>query len=131
MEEQKSLKQYAREAKKRMKSGFWEKYRNELNEELERAKSTGVSESRVRDYFEQKARIIIKNNGKDESEEFYAKVKKILDEEGEIPNAIGRLTDKKVYDALDYEEKQRYTLRLSAKYLEALERYRREKAISM
>ena len=38
-EEIKSLKQYCREAKKRLKSGFWEKYRENLEKELEEAAS--------------------------------------------------------------------------------------------
>ena len=50
----------------------------------------------------------------------------MLLEEGEVSNAIGRLTDKPYYDSLSYEEKQRYTLSLSEKYLRALERFRRE-----
>ena len=55
----------------------------------------------------------------------------LLDEEGEVANAIGRLTDKEYYSTLSYEEKQRYTLELSNKYLIAVERYRKEKAICM
>ena len=129
MEEQKSLKEYAKEAKKRLKSGFWDNYKKDLEQELKKAEETGVSSSRVRDYFTQKVKIYIKS-GKDENEEFYLKVKKILDEEGEIPDAIGRLTDKKVFDELSYEEKQRYSLNLSEKYLQAVERYNKEKAIN-
>jgi hypothetical protein len=36
------------------------------------------------------------------------------------------LTDKEYYATLSYEEKQRYTLNLSEKYLRALERFREE-----
>lgn len=46
--------------------------------------------------------------------------------EGEVSDAIGRLTDRAYYDTLTYEEKQRYTLTLSERYLKALERFRRE-----
>ena len=46
--------------------------------------------------------------------------------EGEVSDAIGRLTDRSYYDTLTYEEKQRYTLTLSERYLKALERFRRE-----
>jgi hypothetical protein len=45
---------------------------------------------------------------------------------GEVSDAIGRLTDKPYFETLSYEEKQRYTLALSEKYLRALERFRRE-----
>ena len=53
----------------------------------------------------------------------------MLDEEGEVSNAIGRLTDKEQFDALSYDEKQRYTLNLSEKYLQAVERYKKEKSL--
>ena len=46
--------------------------------------------------------------------------------QGEVSDAIGRLTDKEYYATLSYEEKQRYNLTLSEKYLRALERFRRE-----
>ena len=34
----------------------------------------------------------------------------MLDLEGEVSNAIGRLTDKDYFNTLSYDEKQRYTL---------------------
>ena len=63
----------------------------------------------------------------EKEDEFYLKVKKMLDSEGEVSDAIGRLTDKQYFDTLSYEEKQRYTLELSNKYLAALQKYRKEK----
>ena len=57
---------------------------------------------------------------------FYEQVKRLLLSEGEVSNAIGRLTDHAVYDTLSYEEKQRYTLDLSERYLRALKRFKRE-----
>ena len=46
--------------------------------------------------------------------------------QGEVSDAIGRLTDVEYYNTLSYDEKQRYTLALSEKYLRALERFRKE-----
>ena len=129
METQKSLKQYAREAKQRLKSGFWQRYHENLRIELEKAKEAGYSESKIKEYYVEHISDTIKNT-KEEDEQFYKKVKKLLDEEGEISNAIGRLTDTEVYDKLSYEEKQAYTLRLSEQYVKARERYEREKIIS-
>ena len=63
----------------------------------------------------------------EEKDEFYLKVKELLDTCGEVSDAIGRLTDREKYEKLSYEEQQRYTMELSSKYLEALEKYRREK----
>jgi len=129
-EQPKSLKQYCKEAKKRLKQGFWQKYHENLNSEIERAKEAGISESKVRDYYTKRVSGDIRSS-KDENEEFYLKVKKLLDEEGEVSNAIGRLTDKEKFDAMSYTEKQRYTLTLSEKYLKAVERYKKERAIGL
>ena len=127
-EELKSLKQLCKEAKQRMKSGFWQRYRENLNKELESAKNTGVPESKVREYFTYKVITGIEDK-KDSEQEFYSKVKNLLDTEGEVSNIIGRLTDKEYYQTLSYEEKQRYSLSLSERYLKALERYKKEKAL--
>ena len=125
MEKQKTLKQYCKEAKKRLKQGFWQNYKNGLEKELEKAEQSGISVSKVKEYYTERVVADIKNT-KDDFEIFYLKVKKLLDEEGEVSNAIGRLTEKEVFNQLNYEEKQRYTLDLSQKYLRALERFRNE-----
>ncbi len=128
-EELKSLKQCCREAKQRLKSGFWTNYKENLKKELEGAKLSGVPENKVREYFQYKVTSGIESNETDDEQLFYKRVKKLLDEEGEVSNAIGRLTDKMYFETLSYEEKQRYTLSLSARYLKALERYKKEKLL--
>ena len=130
MEESKSLKQYCRDAKKRLKQGFWQNYHKNVSEEVERAKSQGISESRVREFYAERVSGDIRSK-KDEEEAFYLRVKKILDEEGEVSNVIGRLTDKELFDVMTYSERQRYTLSLSERYLKALDRYKKEKAIGI
>ena len=119
----KSFKSIAKEAKNRLKSGFWENCKEELRGELARAKDAGVNESRAGHYFAGKVTCTIRS-GDDDA--FYQKVKQLLLAEGEVSDAIGRLTDRAVFDTLSYEEKQRYTLTLSERYLKALERFRRE-----
>ena len=119
-----TLKSVAKEAKTRLKNGFWEHCRSELEGEVARARSAGVSESRACRYFAGKVTCTIRGGGEDDA--FYEKVKSILVKEGEVSDAIGRLTDHAVFDKLSYEEKQRYTLTLSERYLKALERYRKE-----
>lgn len=128
IEERKTLKQYCKEAKKRLKSGFWQNYKKELDEGLENAEKSGVSPSVVKQFYVEKVTEEVKNKVEDK-EEFYQKVKKLLTEEGEVPNALGRLTDFAYYKTLSYEEQQRYNLNLSEKYLQAVERFRREKAM--
>lgn len=127
-EERKSLKQYCREAKKRLKSGFWQNYQKRIDEEIVRAEREGIAASKVKQYYAYKITDDIKST-KTETEDFYKKVKKMLEEEGEVPNAIGRLTDAEYYKTLSYDEQQRYTLTLSEKYIQAVERFRKEKAL--
>ncbi len=120
---EKTLKTLAKEAKMRMKKGFWKQCEEELNSELTHAKEQGINESKMERYFAEKVSTRIRG---DEPDEFYLKVRDMLLAEGEVSDAIGRLTDKRYYETLSYSEKQRYTLDLSEKYLRALERFKRE-----
>ena len=47
----KSFKEYCKDAKKRLKNGFWEDYRKNLSEELLRAENNGISPSKVKEYY--------------------------------------------------------------------------------
>ena len=123
-----NIKNMARAAKQRLKSNFWDDCKKNINENANEAKMRGMSVARVRTGMANRVKDEINGVVKDE---FYLKVKSILDSEGEVSDAIGRLTDKSVYDNLSYEEKQRYNLELSNKYLEALKKYKREKEIYM
>ena len=118
-----SLREEARRAKRRIKTGFWAECQENMDEHLEKAREQGLNESKVGRFFA--AQVTAQIEGKQE-DEFYLKVKQMLLTEGEVSDAIGRLTDKEYYATLSYEEKQRYTLNLSEKYLRALERFRAE-----
>ena len=118
-----SLKGEARRAKRRIKSGFWLECEQSMQEKMEKARQQGLNESKVGRFF--KTQVEAQIEGKKE-DEFYIKVREMLLQEGEVSDAIGRLTDKAYYETLSYEEKQRYTLSLSERYLRALERFRRE-----
>ncbi len=118
-----TLREEARRAKSRMKSGFWLECKEDLGERLEKARQQGLNESKAERFFAEQVSVKIAGNKEDE---FYLKVKEMLLSEGEVSDAIGRLTDMEYYQTLSYEEKQRYTLSLSEKYLRALERFRRE-----
>lgn len=121
----KTLKEYAKEAKARMKSSFWQDYKNRVETQIEKAEEDGVSKSKVVEYYQNKAAVTIRGvNTKDE--EFYLKVKEILSTYGDVSDAIGRLTDKDYFATLSYEQRQRYTLDLSARYIKAKERYYKE-----
>lgn len=118
-----SLKTLAKEAKSRMKKGFWKQCEEELSTSRSHAKNQGINESKMERYFAEKVTTKIKGESPDE---FYLRVREMLLSEGEVSDAIGRLTDKEYYETLSYSEKQRYNLELSEKYLQALERFKRE-----
>ncbi len=118
-----TLKSLAKEAKARMKKGFWKDCEEELSERRTLAKEQGMNESKMERYFREQVEGRIKGETQDD---FYLKVRELLLTEGEVSDAIGRLTDRAYFETLSYAEKQRYTLELSEKYLRALERFRRE-----
>ena len=122
-ENARTLREEARQAKRRIKSGFWKDCEADFSEKKEKAREHGLNESKAGRFF--KTQVEAQIEGKKE-DDFYLRVKEILLSEGEVSNAIGRLTDKAYYDTLSYAEKQRYTLTLSEKYLRALERFRAE-----
>ena len=120
---ERTVKTLAKEAKMRMKKGFWKQCEKELENERSRAKERGINESKMERYFAEKVTTKIRGESPDE---FYLKVRDLLLAEGEVSDAIGRLTDREYYETLSYSDKQRYTLELSEKYLRALERFKRE-----
>ena len=66
----------------------------------------------------------------DKDQLLYKKVCKMLDEDRLIINPINELIDKKYYDTLSLEGKQRYILDLSEKYRQMKDRYDRERTLS-
>ncbi|MDE5721568.1 MAG: hypothetical protein K2I30_02335 [Clostridia bacterium] len=120
------LKLMARAAKQRLKNNFWDEFKKNLDEGASFAREKGLSETKVKSTICGRVQKEIKGERQDE---FYLKVKNLLDTEGEVSDALGRLTDREYYDKLSYADKQRYSLELSAKYLKALERYKREKEL--
>ena len=123
-----NLKDAARAAKQRLKNNFWDECKRNLDAGADEARKNGLNEIKVKSTL--KGRVEKQING-EKYDEFYLKVKALLDSEGEVSDAIGRLTDREYYDKPSYEDKQRYTLTLSSKYLQALEKYRKEKALGL
>ena len=128
LEQKRTFREEARLAKSRMKSGFWTRCKEDMDEQLELARRQGLNESKAGRFF--KTQVSAKIAG-DTEDNFYLKVKEMLLSEGAVSDAIGRLTDKPYYESLSYEEKQRYNLSLSERYLRALERFRKECAFNL
>ena len=127
--QEKSIKSAAKEAKKRLKNKFWEDYKKEVESGVKTAVEEGFASSGVEQYFKN---LVIKNlrGESKEDEEFYTRVKEMLDGEGARPfNALARLIDYDEFEKLSYPARERYLFRLSEKYLKAVERYDSERGI--
>lgn len=124
------LKSLAKEAKRRMKSGFWEENRDKIGTIKQQAKTQGIESSKIVQYYQTNVIREIKPKN-DDNEKFYRRVKSILDSVGEVSDIIRRLIDPEAYNSLPYERKQKYVMELSRKYREALERYKREKKLDL
>lgn len=118
------IKAMAKQAKKRLGTDFWRRCKEDVDFTAREAEKQGKNASKVKSHLYDKVKSVIRG---EEEDGFYLKVKQLLDEHGEVSDAIGRLTDRDYYQTLGYEERQRYTMELSAKYLAALEKYRKEK----
>lgn len=125
--EQTTFRALARSAKSRMKNGFWKECKENVEQKMQEVKRQGLNESKAGRYL--KEQVCSRLSGEKE-DEFYLKVKAMLSLEGEPSDAIGRLTDKAYYETLSYEEKQRYNLSISEKYLRAVARYKKEREFS-
>ena len=122
------IKNLAHAAKQRLKNNFWEDCKRNIDANANAARAMGLNENKVKSTMHTRVQSEIKGEKQDD---FYLKVKELLDREGEVSDAIGRLTDREYFETLNYEEKQRYTLTLSGKYLRALEKYRKEKELKI
>ncbi len=121
-----TFKEYAKRAKERMKNGFWENVKQNLQHEKEVAATMGLNPRKVCEEQRQKLqRQIYDYDGFCADEEFYAKVEAILDSDELVSNPIMRLADQKYMETLSPKEKQAYISKLAAKYRAAVEKYRR------
>ncbi len=121
-----TFKEYAKRAKERMKNGFWENAKQNLNHEKEVAATLGLNQRKVAE--EQHLKLqkqIYDYDGFCEEEEFYSKVVEILNSSEIVSNPLMRLADQKYMESLTPKEKQAYISKLAAKYREAVEKYRR------
>ena len=125
-----NIKLLAKDAKKRLKSGFWEEHKDKIVQIKDKARSEGVETSNIITYYQ--TRVIHNVKAKDDdSELFYTKVKAILDSVGEVSDIIGRLIDQEIYISLPYESKQKYVMELSDRYRVALNRYKKDKHLDV
>ena len=120
-----TFKEYAKKAKHRMKSGFWEQAKQEIETEKQVAATQGLNPRKVGE--EQHRRLqqqIYDYENFCEEQEFYRKVEAILDSSETVLNPIMRLADQDYMETLSPTDKQAYISRIAARYRQAVERYK-------
>ncbi len=131
MKEYSELKKRAMLAKQRLKMGYWQNLLKERDDLItlngNTAHAKAVAEEVRRKRFTRDNLISMDSEQAKEDEAFFLKVCKLLDEDDDPANPIGRLIDHDEYDNMDAMGKQKYVLYLSKKYREMKERYRLEK----
>jgi len=118
------LRDYAKLAKKRLASGFWDKIRQERADYI---KNSNEDASRINRIYTKRLMRELYSNSQDGDEELYSKVCHILDKNSCVTNPITQLIDHNEYDKLDFPSQQAYLIKLADKYKEMRERYDREK----
>ena len=119
-----AFKDYAKKAKERLKNGFWENAKQQLQQEQQVAATLGLNFRKVAEEQHRKLqKQIYDYDGFCEEEQFYKKVEEILDSEQVISNPIMRLADQDYMAKLNPEEKQLYISKLASRYRQAVEKY--------
>ncbi|MBQ2714546.1 MAG: hypothetical protein IJF76_02830, partial [Clostridia bacterium] len=117
------IKRMADEAKRRLKSGYWEEMYKNREEDLKVAKEKGVSSEIVVDGYRDKLRSTKKRTLKTllDDSAMYSKVYDIVlrENEGEtVYNPIGILKDDDFYNTLDSYGREKYVFNLSDAYVD-------------
>ncbi|MCL2540387.1 MAG: hypothetical protein FWE53_03025 [Firmicutes bacterium] len=126
-----NFKLLARQAKQRMKKGYWQAENKARSECMERGVSRGAKLERISDLYAQKLEreLYRSETLADPDEALYKKVCQILDENEYVLNPIKYLIDHESYDSLDVTAKQNYIFKLADKYNRLKERYMEEREI--
>lgn len=119
-----SLKDYAKLAKKRLASGYWDKIRQERAEYIN---NSNEDVDKINEIYTKRLMREIYFSYQDNDEELYRRVCRILDSDDCVINPITQLIDRAEYDQMDFDNQQAYLIKLADKYQQMRERYDREK----
>lgn len=122
------FKAYAKQAKKRLKEGFWSDVKNQRNYfELVAATNGGSADFAV-NRQKQALKNQLYNREHSAEEEFYRRVCGILSGDEVVTNPIARLMDSEAAAQMSPQQKNTYMLQLSAKYQRAVALRKRKEA---
>lgn len=124
------LRKKAKEARTRLRQGFWNDIIKERQEVIQSAMEHGQDVQCIKEFYKRKIEDRIRNltNGKKSSDEdaLYEKVCKIMQSNEVLLNPLSKLIDHEIYDKMSDSAKQVYILKLSEQYLAMKERYKLE-----
>ena len=121
----------AKQAKKRLGSGYWQQMKIERDLYFEQNNAQPCNIVSLNEMFKRRIeREIRQQNEEDPDAELYKKVCKLLTENEFILNPISQLIDHNVYDRLDESGKQNYIFRLADKYRKLKDRFEKEKQLN-
>ena len=124
------IKNMAKLAKQRLRTGFWEECKENVNESVIKAKAEGESSSNVIRYYRTRVTRVISGYN-EQKEAFYLKVKEILEVFGDVSDIIGRLCDLEYMKTLNFQQREKYLSEIAAQYRECKERYDQEKRFDL
>ena len=117
----------AKEARKRLRQGFWDDIIVERKNVIENAMKKGQDVKSIKDYYKKKIENKIKETYKTsaltEEDLMYKKVCSIMESQEVLLNPLSKLIDHNVYDKLSENAKQVYILKLSEQYVQMKQRY--------
>lgn len=118
------MKKFAKQAKERMRNGFWQQAKEQIEQEKQVAATQGLDSVKVAQArHDMIAKQIYNNEQYLQEQEFYQKVVAIAESKQVIINPLNQLADHKAMATMTAEQRQAYMMRLSVKYQEALQRY--------
>ena len=118
------LKEYAKKAQDRMKSGFWSQAKQDVEDKKEQAKLLGLDTVKVvEDERRKTVRRIYDEQGYLEEQAFYNKVVEILQSKDTVTNPLARLADQELMSQMSPTERQTYLIKLSARFQKVVEQY--------
>ena len=122
----------AKNAKQRLKNGFWNKISEKRENEINEAKISGRSIQKIKDFYNSYIYETVREKDKTylEEELFLQKVREIIENEEYINNPLKLLMNDEYMSTLDYSGKQRYILEISEKYRRAREKIQTESPVS-
>lgn len=124
-----TLSDLVKDAKQRMKHGFWKEIIKERQEDIERAEEQGLSKQHVVEQYKGKLLqdLYIKSDMLRRDEALYKKAVEIFESDEIIINPLARLVEHEYYDELDEDDRVAYMFELSTRYLKCKEKYEKNR----